>query len=395
MGGISSVDWLNRERAIRIAVICGLVSLAILGYLLSSSSGTLDWRGRPLGTDFSQVWTAGRMVLEGCASEVWDWNAHRAVQLAYHGPRLTEWYGWHYPPPFLLLAAALATLPYLAALFVWQAATLIPFAWLIRRFTGRPEAWLFVLAAPVSLICIMHGHNGFLTALLLGGGLMVLEKRPFAAGLLLGCLVYKPQFALVLPLLLLFLWNWRAIAGAAVSSLALVGATLVLWGWPVWQAFFDSLPLTRRIVIEQGRTGWEKIMSPFSAVRSWGGSVEAAYALQGVFTIAAIAATLWLARKARPDLRNAAVTAAVLISTPYVLDYDFVVLLVGIAFLWRDATRHGWLSWEKSALALVWIAPLVARNIAALTLFPLGLLTAILVLVLSVRRALTASPSRH
>ncbi len=395
MGGLSSGDWLTRERAIRVAFITGFVSLAILGYLLATSSGTLDARGRPLGTDFSQVWTAGRMVLDGRAAEIWNWDAHRAVQEAFHGPRLAEWYGWHYPPPFLLIAAALATMPYLPALFVWQAATLLPFAWAIRRFTGRPEAWPFVLAAPVTLICVMHGHNGFLTALLLGGGLMLLEKRPFVAGLLLGCLVYKPQFALVLPLLLLVLWNWRAILGAAVSSMALIAITLALWGWPVWQAFLDSLPLTRSIVVEQGRTGWEKIMSPFSAVRGWGGSIEAAYAAQAAFTFVAIAATLWLAHKARPDLRNAAVNAVFLISTPYVLDYDYVVLLAGLAFLWRDATRHGWLPYEKSALALVWIAPLVARNVAALTLFPLGLLTALLVLGLAVRRHLTASPSRH
>ena len=396
MGGpINSGEWLTRERAIRIAVICGLVSLAILGYLLATSSGTLDWQGRPLGTDFSQVWTAGRMVLDGRAAEVWNWDAHRAVQEAFHGPRLAEWYGWHYPPPFLLVATAFATLPYLPALFVWQAATLASFAWLIRRFTGRPEAWLFVLAAPVTLICIMHGHNGFLTALLLGGGLFLLDRRPFLAGLLLGCLVYKPQFALVLPLLLLVLWNWRAIAGAAVSSLALVGLTLAIWGWPVWQAFLDSLPLTQSIVIEQGRTGWEKIMSPFSAVRAWGGSIAIAYAVQALLTGASIGATLWLARRAKPDLRNAAVTAAVLISTPYVLDYDFVVLLAGIAFLWRDAERHGWLPWEKNALALVWIAPLVARNIAAMTLFPLGLLTAVLLLGLAARRAVTASPSHR
>ena len=394
-GVIKSGNWLTRERAVRIAIICGLVSLAILGYLLVTANGTLDWRGKPLGSDFSQVWTAGRMALDGRAAEVWNWDAHRAVQEAVHGPALKEWYGWHYPPPFLLLAAALATMPYLLALSVWQAATFLPFAWMIRRFTGRPEAWLFVLAAPVTLICIMHGHNGFLTALLLGGGLMLLEKRRFVAGLLLGGLVYKPQFALVLPLLLLAIMNWRAIAGAAVSSLSLIGITLALWGWPVWQAFLDSLALTRAVVIESGATGWEKIMSPFAAVRGWGGTVELAYAVQGIFTVAAIAATLWLARKARPDVRNAAVTAAVLVSTPYVLDYDFVVLLAGIAFLWRDATRHGWLSWEKSALALVWIAPLVARNIASLTLFPLGLLSALLVLGLAVRRMLTASPSRR
>ena len=127
-GIIKSDEWLTRERAIRIAVICGLVSLAILASLLATSSGTLDWLGRPIGTDFSQVWTAGRMVLDGRAAEVWDWNAHRAVQEAFHGPRLTEWYGWHYPPPFLLIARALATMPYLVALFIWQAATLLPFA---------------------------------------------------------------------------------------------------------------------------------------------------------------------------------------------------------------------------------------------------------------------------
>ena len=395
MGAMSTGSWLSRERALRIAAIAGLVSIAILFFLFGASSGTLDTLGRPLGTDFSQVWTAGRMALDGQAADVWNWDKHFAVQRAFHGPRLTEYYGWHYPPPFLLLAAALAALPYLPALALWQAATLIPFAALIRRVTGRAEAWLFVLAAPVSLICVMHGHNGFLTALLLGGGLLVLERRPFVAGLLLGCLVYKPQFALVLPLLLLVTGNWRAIAGAAISSLGLIALSYGIWGWPVWQAFIDSLPLTRRVVIEAGTTGWEKIMSPFSAIRSWGGGIGVAYSVQAAASVIAIGASLWVARAGRPDLRNAAVTATVLIATPYVLDYDFVVLLAGLAFLWRDAVRHGWLPWEKTLLGLVWVAPLVARNLAALTLVPLGLATAIIILALAVRRTLTASPSRH
>ena len=392
---LSTGSWLTRERAMRIAVICGLVSIAILTFLLATASGTLDSRGRPIGTDFSQVWTAGRMVLDGRAADVWDWDKHFAIQRAFHGPAVTEYYGWHYPPPFLLLATALATMPYVAALAVWQAATAIPFAALVRHMTGRREAWLFVLAAPVALICAMHGHNGFLTALLLAGGLLLLERRPLVAGLLLGCLVYKPQFALVLPLLLLVTGNWRAIGGAALSSLGLIAVTFAIWGWPVWQAFIDSLPLTRRIVIESGATGWEKIMSPFAAIRDWGGGLEVAYSVQAVASIAAIGLSLWLARVARPDLRNAAVAASVLIATPYVLDYDFVVLLAGMAFLWRDAVRHGWLPWEKTLLALVWIAPLVARNIAGLTHIPLGLATAVIVLVIAVRRGLTASPSRH
>jgi hypothetical protein len=326
---------------------------------------------------------------------VWDWPSHFAVQQAFHRSTTVDLYGWHYPPPFLLIAAALATLPYIPALIVWQAATLAPFTWMAHRFLALRDGWLFVLAAPVTLICLTHGHNGFLTGLLLGGGLILLDRRPLLAGLLLGCLVYKPQFALVIPLLLLATRQWKAILGAAVSSLALIALTLAIWGWPVWQAFLDSLPLTKHIVIEQGRTGWEKIMSPFSAVRSWGMAIGPAYVVQGVASSLAIGATLWLAWTRRSALRNAAVTAAVLIATPYVLDYDFVVLLLGIGFLWKDGEEHGWAPWEKSLLALAWAAPLLARALAAATLFPLGLLTAFVVLGIAVSRGLRASPSRH
>ena len=385
-GAVKSGEWLSHERVRRVAVVCLIVALASLAWLFATAHGTLDWKGRPIGTDFSQVYAAGRMVWDGAAVNVWDWPTHFRVQQGLHGSTSVDLYGWHYPPPYLLVAAAIDMMPYVMALIVWQAATLAPFAVMIGRIVQRRDAWLFVLAAPVTLICVTHGHNGFLTALLLGGGLMLLERRPVAAGLLLGCLVYKPQFALVIPFVLLVTGNWRAILGAGVSSLGLIALTYAIWGWPVWQAFIDSLPLTRQVVIEEGRTGWHKIMSAFSAVRSWGGSIGFAYAVQAVVTVAAIGVTAWLARTARPALRNAAVSAAVLLSTPYVLDYDFVVLGLGIAWLWKDGEEHGFGPWERTLLAFVWIAPLFARSLAEYTLIPLGWLSAVAVLAIAVLR---------
>jgi len=376
-------------------VMCLVVSAASIALLLANSHGTLDWKARPLGTDFSQLWTAGTLVWDGRAAAVWDWPSHFAVQQQVHGSKTVDLFGWHYPPPFLVVAAALASLPYVPALILWQAATLAPLTVMAHRYLKRRDGWLYVLAAPVTLVCLVHGHNGFLTALLLGGGLLLLDRKPFVAVLLLGCLVYKPQFALIIPLLLLVTGQWRAILGAAVSSLALVGVTLAIWGWPVWQAFIDSRPLTRSVVIEQGTTGWEKIMSPFSAVRGWGVAIGPAYIVQAIFTLAAIAATLWLAAKSRPALRNAATAATVLIATPYVLDYDFVVLMLGIGFLWKDGEQHGWGRWEKTLLALAWIAPIVARALAEATLFPLGLLTVLAVLFIAIARAIRASASRR
>ena len=396
-------SWLTRERIRAFALVSLLLSLATLLYLVATSHGTLDRYGRPLGTDFSGVWTAGRMALDGHAAQAWNWGAHYRAQEALHGPGV-PFFGWHYPPPFLLLATGLATLPYVAALAVWQATTLSAAASLIQRIVPGRTALLAALGAPVVFVCLAHGHNGFLTASLLGGGLLLLDRRPLLAGFLLGCLIYKPHFGLLVPPLLLAGRHWRAILGAAISSGLLVALTLAIWGWPVWQAFLDSLPITRTIVIEGGATGWEKIQSPFAMVRMWGGRLSPAYAVQGLATAASIAIVAWLAFRGGPAARNAAVLAAALISTPYVLDYDFVLLGVAIAFLAADGLERGFLSWEKSLLALAWLSPFFARQLGALALIPLGQATAIIVLVLAARRAgaldgawppFRSSPSRH
>lgn len=391
METLATGAWLSRERAIWIAVMCGIVSAICIAVLAAMAHGILDYQGRPLGTDFSNIWTAGRMALEGNAVDTWDIPKFVAVQQEVLGQKLTEVYIWVYPPPFLLVAALLATLPYIAALIVWQLATLLPFAWLMYRLVPRRETLLLTLSAPVNLICLTHGHNGFLTALLLGGGLALLERRPLVAGLLLGCLIYKPQFALILPVLLLAGRHWRAIAGALASSGVLIAATLAIWGWPVWQAFFAALPTAQHIVVEQGGAGWYKVMSPFAAARLWGGGIGAAYVLQFLATASAAAAVAWISwTGTSAHLRNALVCAAVLISTPYVFDYDFVVLLPAIAFLFLDAERNGWFRWEKSLLALAWIGPLSARQIAEFAGCPLGLIITFTVAAIAIRRA-----SRH
>src|SRR5438105_147271 len=75
-----------------------------------------------------------------------------------------------------------------------------------------------------------HGQNGFLTATLLGGGLIFLERRPILAGVLLGLLAYKPQFGLLIPLVLLATGRWTAIAAATVTVLSACSATLIVFG---------------------------------------------------------------------------------------------------------------------------------------------------------------------
>ena len=224
----------------------------------------------------------------------------------------TPFYGWHYPPFFLFIAAALALMPYGVALAVWQAVTLGLYLLTIRAILlsssprageGRTRAlgsvrrschssptplWLLLaLAFPAVLINIGHGQNGFLTAALLGAALVQLDRRPLLAGMLFGLLAYKPQFGLMIPLVLAASGRWRsfAAAAAAVALLALATTTFA-FGPHVWQAFLDSTHFTRLVVLEQGDTGWYKIQSVFAWARMWGASIPLAYALQGVVIVA-------------------------------------------------------------------------------------------------------------
>ncbi len=110
-----------------------LLAAALLGavFVVVTSDGRNDRFGRPLGTDFSNVYAAGTYVLEGKASAPFDPRQQYAREQAIFG-KDTPFFGWHYPPFFLGLAALLALMPYWLALLVWQGATLALYLWAMR-----------------------------------------------------------------------------------------------------------------------------------------------------------------------------------------------------------------------------------------------------------------------
>jgi hypothetical protein len=234
-----------------------------------------------------------------------------------------------------------------------------------------------------------HGHNGFLTAALIGAALVQLDRRPILAGLLFGCLVYKPQFGLLIPLVLAVSGRWRAFIAAAVTVVVLTLAVTLVFGAEIWSAFLASTKYTRAIVLEQGETGWHKIQSVFSMVRMWGGGVPLAYAIQGAVTLAVATALVWLWRScATFPLKAAALVIGIVLATPYSLDYDLMLLAPAIAFLAVNGMERGFAPWEKTMLAALWLVPIVTRPFAHATLIPLAVPLMLIALVLLLRRAM-------
>src|SRR5215467_6747015 len=131
LDNLRSVRWLTHERVRRVALALVCAYLLAFGYLAVTANGSVDAFGRPLGTDFSNVYAAGTYVLEGKAQAPFEPAPQYAREQAIFGPD-TPFYGWHYPPFFLFVAAALALLPYGLALAVWQLATFLLYLLSIR-----------------------------------------------------------------------------------------------------------------------------------------------------------------------------------------------------------------------------------------------------------------------
>lgn len=388
-----SGDWLTLARLRAYSLILLAITACALLAIVVTAKDRLMPNDNPVGADFAQVWVAGAEVLRGDVTAPFDVPTHIAAQRAEFGEK-TAVYGWHYPPYFLGPAAALASLPYFVALVVWQVATLALYlgviGWIARRAPGDMRQWMLAaLAFPAVFVNLGHGQNGFLTAALLATGLMLLDRRPWLAGAALAALAYKPQFAVVLPLVLLVTMNWRAMISGAATLLAMTLATVALFGLDSWRAFFDSLAFTRSSVIEQGAAGFEKIQSVFAAVRLLGANVATAYSIQTAVTLATLAALLWLWRsRADGRVKIAATMIATQLTTPYCLDYDMMVFGPALALLaWRGLER-GFAPWEKSLLALGFLTPLLARPVAILFDIPFGAPATIVLFVGIVANAL-------
>lgn len=390
---ISTGSWLTQERIRAYALMLGVMGVIALGINWSTGLTPLtDRLGKPIGTDFSAFWTAGRMLLGGDFAGMFDPAIHFEFQSDIFGDPWVEHYGWHYPPPFLAVAGLMAAMPYVVSLMVWQGLTFALFMRTILAIVPKhPLVFIAAFGFPAVFLTLGHGHNAFLTSALLGTGLMLMERRPVVAGICFGLLSYKPQFGLVIPLVVFLGAHWRVAQSAAATVAAMVVLSLLAFGPDAWAAFFKGALFTRHVVLEQGGTGWYKIQSVFSAIRSFGGSIGTAYAFQAAVTLTVLfsLATMVLAGCDRRLVAAATATAAML-ATPYCLDYDMTILGVAIAFSLAYAADEGFAPYEKSLLALLWVVPVFARTGMMATGIPIGLLVMMAFFAFVVHRALSA-----
>lgn len=380
--------WLHGGRARAWCRTLAVISLIAAVGWVALSHGGVDRAGRPLGTDFVSFWSASRLALDGQAAAAYDMPAHAAAQRAALPGAGDDYYAFFYPPVFLLLCLPLALLPYVPALAAWLAAGFAAYLVCIRAILPQHWAVLPAAAFPAVLVNAGHGQNGYLSAACMGAGVILLERRPFLAGLCWGALIYKPHLMLAAPVAVLFARRWAVLAGAAVSAAGLTALSWAVLGSSAWQAFRRATPLAQA-TLEQGLVEPWKMQSVFAAARLWGASLGSAYALHAATLVAACAVLAWSAsRRPGGQAEGVLLVSATLLCSPFMLDYDLACLAIPLAWVAADAQRTGWLPWEKLVLLAGYVLPLASRVLAmgGVPVAPLVLALVLWVVARRVRR---------
>jgi hypothetical protein len=394
--------WLSAERARAYAWLLLIFMAAGLGYdWVSTILGRHPWEaahgvtGQAGPTDFVAFWAAGHLVWTGQTADAYRLSALSALEHATTVMAPDVLLAFFYPPTFLLFCLPFAALPYLAGLAVFVA---VPFAGLavpLRRIlaggshcaTGL-SGLLPVLAFPGVLMNAATGQTGFWSAAFFAWALIWLEARPGLAGACLGLLVIKPHLALVVPFGLAAGRRWRAMAACAALAATWIVASWLVLGMAAWRGFFASGPAIRD-ALENHAEDWGKLQSFYTLIRVAGGSAMQAYGGQILVGAAVLVALVLIIRqRPGPQAEMALITAAAMLCTPHILDYDLAAEGVPLAWIASQALRQGWLPWEKVVAGLAFVWPLVARLATQSGTAPVGPLILLGLFVLTCRRAL-------
>jgi hypothetical protein len=383
------MDFLNAGRMRAwCRILAAMLAIWAVLQLLRLAAGA----GDPIGADFVSYWTAARMALGGPAADVYDKVLHAQAEHAALRIPADGYYPFFYPPIYLLMCLPLALLPYWWSLLAFTVAGLAAFVAALRRLLPRDWGVLPILAFPAVMVTAGTGQNGFFSGALFGFYLGFVRSNPVLAGIFLGGLAYKPHLAVAIPVALIAARRWILVivTGGTAAALAVL-SWLVLGNGP-WLGFLHGLGDARGM-IEGGMLDQTKMQGVFTAARLLHAGVGASYAVQAVTTLATLSVLGFVcARRPCAQAEGAAMAAAAMLCTPYLVDYDLPCLAPPMAWLAAQACRTGWRPGEKLVLLTAFMLPLLARGVAMRTDLVIAPMVIAALFTVVVRRALAPPP---
>ena len=365
-------DWITGDTAFRMvrAMAIGL-GLSIAVIFVTAHDG-VDHNGIQLGGDFVTYWAAAHLAWTGHPTAPYDLATITALEHASVPLPDGAILPFFYPPPWLLLILPLAWMRYMVAWFAFCFVTAVPLIFFVWKVLPEARMRMAIFGFPIWSVVGLTGQNGFFSGACYAAFAVLLDTRPFWAGVAVGFLVCKPQLAVGAGVALLAARRWPAAAGAAVSGGALVLGSLALFGAGAWQAFFQHVGAAEQ-TLTSSLAFLFNVVSVTSLARLLGAPHSLAFVLQAVAAMVSLGALAWIAWRRPGGYYEAALAAlATLLTDPFTNSYDLPMSGVALCVLLVLGAKRGFLPWDKTILIAGYVLPLVAPAIARFTFVQIG-----------------------
>ena len=326
---------LTRKRVRGHAILLGLVLWGAYAINITKP-GLKDREGQLKGADFLHVYVLGNIARLHDASMLYDAPRQAALgsQLIHQDPG--ETYLPVYGPQYSLIFRPLAALPYGLAAAAWMLTSALVYflcCGLLLKACPRlreDRTTIFILAAafPGFFYLIASGQNSILALIAFTCAFSCFRARlPFAAGLALGLLMYKPQFGVMAAAVFVLTLEWRVVLGAVITGGGQLLAGAAYYGKPALDAYFAQL-----VHLNQNASALEPHLDRMHSLRAfwdlllpWHAAASLLYALTA---LAVIAVTVWCWRSKVPvEMWYAIFLLGSALVDPHLTDYDLVMLM--------------------------------------------------------------------
>jgi len=374
-------------QAVLLALCLGGVCAADL-----ATPGLVDRAGNTKFQDFLPFYFSARMIATRRASQLYDQQAAAAeIQQMLHqtpihtkedherGAPLRLVLPYLYGPQVALFFVPLSRFSFAAAAWIWATVSLL--GWLtcvcliwkscpaLHPYSGMVAISAF--AFPALFHCFLRGQISVaLLACFAAAYLALRAERGWLAGIALGVLVFKPQFLVAIPLVLLLARAWQVFAGLALSAGAQLAFAWIYFGSAVMRAYFDTLWHLSRWLgaaeLSLAPIQMHSLRAFWSLLIPWPELAFALYVL-GSLVAVAMAAVVW--RSASPlALRFSALSLTAVLVNPHLFVYDLVVLAPALLLLvdWtfsstaRQTTQHAFsVAAVRLLVYLAFVLPLI------------------------------------
>jgi alpha-1,2-mannosyltransferase len=338
-----------------------------------ATPGLRDRAGNLKGTDFLHLYTLGSLAAAHRGSDLYDMNA----QAALAAQRVPEAAGIRYlplyPPQVSIFFAPLAHLSYGWALVVWWGCSVAVygaccyFVWRScpnLRDHGRTIA-LLTVAFPAFFHLIAWGQTSAIALACFTLMFFLLrDRREFLAGLVLGCLIFKPQLGLAAAVVFVSLGAWRTVLGAAVSAAAQLSVGMFYYGTGPLRQWFSTLRNVQNMLplLEPKLYQTHSLRTFWSMVLPWAGASFILYVVSAALVLS-LTIACWKRGSAVPlALRYSVLLLASVLMAPHLTVYDLVILAPAFILLadWligQPVTQSTW--WMGTLLYFIYMLPLL------------------------------------